>query len=102
MQGSGDSARVAVGSMYDLACSSTTEFFVATTGPVARQGSVAGLGLVEEIQAVANELLRVLEECTVTRVRIHDQLSLRDALGHQERVVCRDHHVVRPIHDENR
>ena len=35
--------------MYDLACSSTTEFFVATTGPVARQGSVAGLGLVKEI-----------------------------------------------------
>jgi hypothetical protein len=59
-------------------------------------------GLVEEIQAVANELFRVLEECTVTRVGIHDQLSLPDALGHQERVVGWDHHVVRPVHDENR
>src|SRR3546814_9409573 len=57
---------------------------------------------VEEQRRVLHEKVGVLEMGAVPRVRIEDELRVRDMLRERVRVDRRDHHIVAAVHDQRR
>ena len=51
---------------------------------------------------MTGECARVLKQCTMTGVRIDDELGIGQMLAESERVDSRNHRVVVPIRDKDR